>query len=113
VTSSVPSAGSGPKDTTGPMLQAGAWLAGTNLVAKAVVAKNDPDAAQKLLRRPEVPAFFLKYISSGEGEEKAGKMAGKVAETLAKLEAISSKPKLDQADAQAIADATDALLQLL
>jgi hypothetical protein len=56
VTSSVPSEGWGPTDSTGPMLQAGAWLAGTNLVAKAVVAKNDPDAAQKLLRRPEVPA---------------------------------------------------------
>jgi hypothetical protein len=40
-------------------------------------------------------------------------MAGKVAETLAKLEAISNKPKLEQADAQAIADATDALLQML
>jgi hypothetical protein len=113
VSSSVPSEGWGPTDTTGPLLQAGAWLAGTNLVAQAVVRKNDPEAAQTLLRRPEVAAFFLKYIRTDEGAQKGGGYSNQVAETLAKLEAISAKPKLDIADAKAIAEATDALLQLL
>jgi hypothetical protein len=113
VSSSVPEEGWGPGDTTGPLLQAGAWLAGTNVVARAVVRKNDPAAAQKLLHRPEVAAFFLEYIRSEEGSEKAGMMTGKVADTLKRLETVSGKPQLEVADAQAIVDATDALLQLL
>ena len=112
VSASVPEEGWGPNDTTGPLLQAGAWLAGTNLVAKAVVKKNDAEAAQKLLARPEVAAFFLKYIRSDEGTAKAGIMTGRVAEVLKRIEDVSKKPQMEVADAQVIADATDSLLQL-
>jgi hypothetical protein len=104
--------GWGPGDTTGPMVQAGAWLAGTHLVAQAVVRKNDPTAAAKLLRRPEVPAYFLKYLRTAAGSEKAGSAKDKVSETLVGLEQLSAKPEITLADAQAIVDSTGSLLQL-
>jgi hypothetical protein len=112
VASAPSEAGWGPTDSTGPMVQAGAWVAGTNLVAQAVVRKNDP-AATKLLRRPEVPAYFLKYLSTAEGAEKAGPTKEKVVEALQKLQQVTQAPELTVADAQTVVDTTGALLALL
>lgn len=113
VASSVPEEGWAPNDTTGPMLQAGAWLAGTNLVAKAVVNKGSAATANVLLRRPEVPDFFLKYLQTAEGAAKAGSTQAKVAETLAKLKELTSAPEIGLDQAKGIAEATDNLLTLL
>lgn len=113
VASAVPEQGWGPEDKTGPLLQAGAWLAGLNVAAKAVVASGDAAAADKLLRKPDITAFFLKYVQSPEGAEKAGALSGTVNDTLKRLQEIMSKPAVDVTDAKAIADATDALLALI
>lgn len=104
--------GFGPNDTTGPLLQAGAWVAGTQLVAQAVVKSGKADAADKLLRRPEVPAWFLGYLK-GEGAEKASGVSEQLRTTLTQLDTIARKPSLTLEDAQAVADATGSLLKLL
>jgi hypothetical protein len=113
VETSVPEDGWGPTDTTGPMLQAGAWLAGINLVARAVVDADNADAANTLLRRPEVAEFFMKYIRSDEGAEKAGSLQDKVAKSLEKLHAVASKDKLEVADAKEIIDVTNLLIAVM
>lgn len=107
-----PATGWGSGDQTGPLLQAGAWLAGINLVAKAVVAKADPAAADALLRHPEIPRYFLDYVHTGAGADKVGVFLDSVKSTLTTMEAIAKKPRLDLADAAAVVEATDALLQL-
>jgi hypothetical protein len=111
VAAAVPAGGWGPGDTTGPLLQAGAWLACTNLVARAVVAEQDGEAARALLRRPEVARYFLGYVRSEEGAQKAGITSARVAETLLALERATEDPDLD--DARTVAAATDELLGLL
>lgn len=112
VSTMAPEEGWAPGDTTGPLLQAGAWLSATNLTARAIVRKGDAAAAGKLLRRPEVAAFFLDYIKSEPGNEKAGMLAGKVAEALTRLKEVSGKPELGIAEAEEIAAITDGLLAL-
>ncbi len=108
----VPEEGWGPNDKTGPLLQAGAWLAGTQLVAKAVVASGRADAADKLLRRPEVPAYFLGYLK-GEGATKAEGVGASLRATLTELDTLVRKPNLSLEDASAVVTATDGLLTLL
>ena len=108
----VPEEGWGPGDRTGPMLQAGAWLAGTNLVAKAIVKSGNAEAAEKLLRRKEIAEYFLGYIQT-EGAEKAGPLAASLILTLEQLRDIASKPTITLADAQAVADSTEALFKFL
>lgn len=105
----VPEQGWGPEDRTGPLLQAGAWLAGTNVVARAVVRSGKVEAAQKLLARKDVADYFLRY-AKGDGSQKAGPVAEQLVATLTKLSEIASKPTLTLDDAQAVADATGALL---
>ncbi len=108
----VPEQGWGPDDRTGPLLQAGAWLAGTNVVARAIVRSGKAEAADKLLRRKDVADYFLRYIRT-EGQGKAGPVADQLEKTLTQMAAVAEKPTLGVEDAQAVADATDALLKLL
>lgn len=109
---SVPQEGWGPGDRTGPLLQAGAWLAGTNVMARAIVRSGKAEAADKLLRRKDVADYFLRYVKT-QGQEKAGPVATQLEQTLTALATLSDKPKLGIEDAQAVADATGALLKLL
>ena len=113
VSNSVPEEGWGPEDTTGPLLQAGAWRAGLHIVAKAVVRADDAEAAEKLLRRPEVADFFLQYVEVGEGKEKAGVMSHGVAEGLTLLKEISSRETIGVDGAREAVDVTGKLLKLL
>ncbi len=109
----VPEHGWGPGDSTGPLLQAGAWLAGTNLVAQAIVKQDKPEAAEKLLRLGDVADYFTSYLA-GEGSRKAGgALAQPLADGLAQLKAISERETLGIADAQEVSKVTGELLELL
>jgi hypothetical protein len=108
----VPDEGWGRDDRTGPLLQAGAWLAGTNLVARAIVSSGKGDAAEKLLHRPEVANYFLGYLKD-DGAAKAGSLAAPLGDTLRKLAEIGAKANLGVEDAKAVADSTEALFGYL
>lgn len=109
---SVPEQGWGPEDRTGPLLQAGAWLAGTNIVARAIVAGGKPEAADKLLRRKDVADYFLGYATN-QGQDKAGPVSDQLVKTLTQMSTIAEKPSIGLEDAQVVADATGDLLKLL
>ena len=106
----VPEESWAPGDTTGPLLQAGAWLAGTNLVAKSIVAEDNAAAAGALLREEAVVDYFIQYVRA-EGSDKApDAIVEELTRTLGVLKEVAGKPTLGVADAQAVADATDKLL---
>jgi hypothetical protein len=93
VSMSVPEHGFGKEDTTGPLLQAGAWLASINLVCKAVQKENNLKAANTLLRHGKVAEYFLLYAGT-KGKEKAPEAIIKHLETaLNTLKNISEKEK--------------------
>jgi hypothetical protein len=113
VESSVPEEGWGPTDKTGPLLQAGAWLTGMNLMAQAVVKAGDTAAADKLLRRPDIAEFYLRYIRTEEGASKASMGPAKIAESLEELRGLSSKESLSIDDAKRMVEVTDRLIAML
>jgi len=85
----------------GRFVQAGAWLAGSNLVARAVLASFNPSAiatrfwvsnAAMLLQQPEVARYYLEYIRSEEGRAKVGSDTAEALDsTLATLLEVSEK----------------------
>lgn len=109
----LPEEGWGPDDETGPLLQAGGWLAGTNLVAKAIVEAGDDAAAEKLLREKEVVAYFQQYVKKQGKDKGPDAIVSAVAGTLDQLQAIAQKPKLTVEDAKQVAQITDQLFALL
>lgn len=52
------------KERVVPLIQAGSWLEGANLVARAVKQKGTPNAADGLLKQPAVVSYFQKYVKT-------------------------------------------------
>ncbi len=109
----VPEEGWGPDDTTGPLLQAGAWLEGSHLVAKAVVASGDASKAKLLLGEQEVVDYFLRYVRA----EAAGKTDADIVSTLEQvlttISELAAKPELGLEDVRVIEAQTGQALSLL
>jgi hypothetical protein len=96
-----------------PLIQAGSWLAGSNLVSAAIAEANNVDAGTQLLRQPQVADYFLKYVQS-QGEGKApDAVIAQLDGTLKKLKEIAVKPALTLDDVKEVKSQTDAVLALL
>ena len=96
-----------------PLIQAGSWLEGSNLVAAAVVSANNATAGTALLRQPQVADYFLKYVNV-EGEGKApDEVLKQLQGTLTKLKEIATKTELTVDDVKEVKSQTDAVLALL
>jgi hypothetical protein len=97
-----------------PLIQAGSWLEGANLVAKAVKGSNKPDAADTLLKQPAVVDYFIKYVKT-EGAEKApAAITEKLEESLTILKGLAEKKEpFTNEDIEKVIKTTDDVLALL
>lgn len=97
-----------------PLIQAGTWLEGANLVAKAVKAEGKPAAADALLKQPAVVDYFIKYVRL-EGAEHAPESVTQTLEaSLTSLKAVASKSEpLTDEDVGLVIQVTDNVLALL
>jgi hypothetical protein len=110
----VPGEGWGPDDPTGILVQAGTWLAGVNLVAKAIVKSESTGAAQTLLRHGDVVDHFLEYVRT-EGMDSLPREGLKpLNDSLVKIGEITRKTELlTLDDARAVEAMTSDILVLL
>lgn len=96
-----------------PLIQAGSWLEGANLVSAAIVKENKFDVAGQLLKQPRVVEYFLKYVER-EGRSKApDQVVTKLTEVLNNLKKIAEKPKMSAEDVNAINSSTSEVLSML
>lgn len=110
---SVPGEGVGRDDNTGPLLQAGAWIATINLMGKAMLKDNKTDVANTLFRHAHVVEYFLLYTNT-EGKEKAPKgIIKQLKQSLTKMKTVSQKKDITREDIQQIVDDTNLLLNLV
>ncbi len=99
-------------DQSVPLIQAGSWLEGANLVSTAIINAGKYEAANRLLRQPEVVDYFLGYVKS-EDAKAPDEVIAKLEDTLTKLKEITSKEALTEEDVKNIHSQTDAVLALL
>jgi hypothetical protein len=110
---SVPGDGFSKDDPTGPLLQAGAWLEGVNLVTKALIKENKIEIANKLLRLEHVATYFLQY-AEGEGKEKTTKqILEQMKISLIHLKKISTKKEISRTDLDTAVAETERMLSFL
>ncbi len=96
-----------------PLIQAGSWLEGSNLVAGALRTAGNYDNATDLLKQPAVVEYFLKYVKT-EGSDKApSQVVGQLESTLNTLKDICAKPTIGEDDVLTIQSATTSVLDLL
>jgi hypothetical protein len=97
-----------------PLIQAGSWLEGANLVAKSVKASGDPTKADALLKQPAVVDYFTRYVKT-EGTDKAPPAISQKLETsLTTLKSLAEKTEpLQMEDIDKVIQTTDDVLALL
>lgn len=97
-----------------PLIQAGSWLEGANLVAKACDAKGTPSAADGILKQPHVVEYFKTYVAT-EGKDKApAAVTEKLESSLETLKQLAEKPdSLNQEDIKTVIQVTEDVLALL
>jgi hypothetical protein len=97
-----------------PLVQAGSWLAGANLVARAALAKGSTQGVDGILKQPAVVQYFAGYARQNVPEGAPAEVAAALDATLTRLGAVATKAEpLTPDDLQAVVDATQAVLVLL
>jgi len=96
-----------------PLILAGGWLEGSNLVASAISKAGKPEAGNELLRQGPVCDYFLKYVDAAEKANANEVIVGQLRTTLNKLKEISAKPALAIEDVNEVKAQTDAVLSML
>lgn len=96
-----------------PLIQAGTWLEGANLVSKLMIKEGKYDGADEFFRQKEVVEYFISYVNR-EGKDRTTEgIADKLVDTLKRLKDIASQPKLTEADVKEIEKLTSSVLALL
>ncbi len=96
-----------------PLIQAGSWLEGANLVSAAIVKENKFEVAGQLLKQPRVVEYFLKYVER-EGRNKApDQVVTKLTTVLNDLKKIAEKDTMSADDVKQINSSTSDVLSML
>ena len=97
-----------------PLIESGSWLAGANIIASGVVAQGKVEKGGELLKKPGVPAFFLRYIGTELKKTNTSETVLKKLESnLLALQKIAQKKKLSEADVKSVQTITGEALDLL
>ena len=100
-------------DRAVPLIQAGSWLEGANLVAGALIEAGNYESATTLLKQPAVVEYFQQYVKT-EGQDKApSEVIAQLETTLATLAEICTHETLSEDDVKSIQTSTAAVLDLL
>jgi hypothetical protein len=96
-----------------PLIQAGSWLEGANLVSAAITKEEKFAVAGQLLKQPRVVEYFLKYVEREGGNKAPDQVVDKLKEVLNKLKVISEKPEMTADDVKEINKSTSEVLSML
>ena len=96
-----------------PLIQAGSWLEGSNLVSKAITKAGKADKAGHLMQQPHVADYFLRYVKQSAKGKTSDAVNKKLVETLTQLKGIASKDAISADDMKTISTSTDDVLGVL
>ena len=100
-------------DRVVPLIEAGSWVEGANLVSKAVKEKGDASSADQLLKQPAVVEYFSRYVKK-EGDRAPAAITQQLVESLDTLEGLAKKTEaLTMEDIDTVILVTDNVLKLL
>lgn len=101
-------------DRVVPLIEAGSWLEGANLVAQALKKSDKKEAAEVLLKAPSVVDYFIEYVKTDGASKAPEAVTKKLEEALLELKKVASKETtLDDADLDTVVRVTNDVLALL
>jgi hypothetical protein len=97
-----------------PLIRAGSWLEGANLVSSSIIAGGNYDTATDLLRHPGVVAWFQRYVEeTPAGRPDQEQLVPILRESLKSLATATAAERLGEAEVRQIHQSTAAVLDLL
>lgn len=97
-----------------PLIQAGSWLSGANLVAKAASESGKPAAATPILKQPDVVDYFKGYAKERSEGMVPSMVANALDGSLDQLKTVSThEGDLGTAELDTVIASTEAVLGLL
>ncbi|MBT3221989.1 MAG: hypothetical protein HN348_23180 [Proteobacteria bacterium] len=100
-------------DRVVPLIEAGSWVEGANLVSRAVKEKGDSTSADQLLKQPAVVDYFSRYVKK-EGDRAPEAITKQLVESLDALHGLAKKTDpLTMEDIDTVILVTDNVLKLL
>lgn len=97
-----------------PLIRAGSWLEGANLVSSSIIAGGNYDTATDLLRHPGVVAWFQRYVEETPAERPdQEQLVPILRESLKTLAAATAAERLGEPEVRQIHQSTAAVLDLL
>lgn len=97
-----------------PLIEAGSWLEGANLVSKAIKGAQDKSAAEKLLKAPSVVDYFIKYVKTEGSSSAPEAVTKKLEEALGTLKTLAEKKEpLTPEELDTVTKVTEDVLALL
>jgi hypothetical protein len=97
-----------------PLIEAGSWVEGANLVSRAIKNKGSASTADQLLKQPAVVEYFIEYVQSQGDDVAPEAMTKQLSESLTTLKGLAEKTEqLSLEDIDTIISVTDSVLTLL
>lgn len=97
-----------------PLIQAGSWTAGANLVGRALLEKGQPAAGDTILKQPAVVDYFSAFTRENAAGAVPSEVGAALELMLVRLKAVASQTEpLDAEDVTVVVDATTVVLSLL
>lgn len=96
-----------------PLIQAGMWLEGANLISDALVSSNKIGEADPFIKQPGIIKYFLRYVQKKAAETAPKSVVASLETTLKQLHEIAKKDKLTKEDLTKVNKITANLLNRL
>ena len=97
-----------------PLIQAGAYLEGAYLIARAMQQAKDRTGGDELLKRGEAVDYFMTFVDGPEGEKVSDEVRSTLQDTLTKLKPVAHKEgALTDEDLATVVSATEQVLGFL
>jgi len=96
-----------------PLIQAGAWLEGVNIISKVVQNEKKYKEGELLFHHPGIAPYFIRYLNQAGKEKFTASVVDQTIEALSKLDEFGKKKKLSQEEIDQVQKITAELMSFI
>ena len=96
-----------------PLIQAGAWLEGVQVISSSIQKENAYDKGKKLFYHPGIAPYFIRYIDEAGKEKFSNNLNTQIKTALGKLDSYGKKTEMSKEEIDEVAKIVSDLMALL
>ena len=96
-----------------PLIQAGAWLEGIQVISDSIKQDNAYDKGKKLFHHPGIAPYFIRYIEEAGKEKFSNNLNTQIKTALSKLDAYGKKQEVSKEEIDEVSKIVSDLMDLL